>query len=100
MRRPGPSIMIAFGMPHPNGGDDEDSLNREDNGGNGDIATEANVSIVHPLHEEGPSAIKKLRAFTDALGDMCQSYMDRDQAGIEDAAHDAAQALRNLIGED
>lgn|SRR5262245_24187244 len=101
-RRGGPSIMLAIGLPHPNGGD-EDALDRERNGNNGgdsDIAIEAICSIVHTLHQEGPSAIKKLRAFTDALGDMCQAYMDRDSQGLEDAAHDAATALRNLIGED
>src|SRR5262245_21293328 len=100
MRRGAPTVMIAFSLPHP-GGDDEDSLQRDADNGNGDdIAAEAICGIIRSLHEEGPSAIKKLRAFTDALGDMCQAYMDRDNRGLEDSAHDAAAALRSFVGED
>src|SRR5262249_33266553 len=100
MRRPGPSIMIAFGMPH--GGQDEDALDREgndDGNGDSDIAMEAVCSIVHSLHQEGPSAVRDIRQFISSLEGLCQSFMDRDPPGIEDASHDVYTALRSLIGD-
>jgi hypothetical protein len=94
------SLMIAIGMPHAEG-QDEDSLNREQAGGDGgednDIATEAIVSIVHNLHRGGPSAVRDLRKFTAALEAMCEAFMARDRKGFEDAASDARDALEDLI---
>jgi streptomycin 6-kinase len=94
-----PRIMIAVGLPH--GESDEDSLNREhdDNGGDDDIATEAIVSIVHNLHRGGPSAVRDLRKFTSALESLCEAFMQKDSHGVEEAASDACDALRDMIGD-
>jgi hypothetical protein len=99
VRKPG-SLMIAIGLPglHGEQGQDEDRLSREqDNDSDDDIATEAIVSIVHNLHEGGPSAVRDLRLFTQTLEEMCESFMARDRKGFEDAASDARDALENLI---
>jgi hypothetical protein len=93
------SLMIAIGLPGPHGAQDEDSLNREQDGGgeDNDIATEAIVSIVHNLHRGGPSAVRDLRKFTAALEAMCEAFMARDRKGLEDAASDARDALEGMI---
>ena len=92
-------LMIAIGLPHGEG-QDEDDLNRE-HGGNGDddIATEAICSIARNLHQGGPAAVRDLRKFTRALEDMCQAHMERDSHGFDDAAHSARDALHDMIGE-
>ena len=97
-----PSIMIAFGLPGPHGEEKphEDNLHREHDGeGDDDIATEAIVSIVRNLHQGGPSAVRDLRKFAAALEGMCETFMDRDRKGFEDAASEARDALEGLIGE-
>src|SRR5262249_61527045 len=68
------SIMIAVGMPGHHGEQDEDSLNREcdDGDGNDDIATEAIVSIIHRLHDGKASAVRDVRLFADALAELCE----------------------------
>jgi hypothetical protein len=93
------SLMIAIGLPGPHGEQDEDALNREQDGGgeDNDIATEAIVSIVHNLHLGGPSAVRDLRAFTAALDAMCEAFMARDRKGFEDAASNARDALEGMI---
>ena len=93
-------FMIAIGLPSHHGEQqDEDNLNREQDGeGGDDIATEAICSIVHNLHSGGPSAVRDLRAFTSALEEMCETFMARDRKGFEDAASDARDALEDLIG--
>jgi len=91
--------MLAIGLPHPNGGDDEDSLDRESNGGDdndGDVAMTAVCNLVHRLHEGGPSAVRDIRQFISSLEGLCEAHMDRDPAGMEDAAHDVYVALRSL----
>jgi len=95
-----PSFMFAIGLPGPHGNEDEDSLNREDDDNNGDdVAMEAVCSIVHSLHQEGPSAVRDIRQFISSLDGLCEAYMGHDNAGIEDAAHDVYTALRSLIGD-
>jgi hypothetical protein len=49
------------------------------------------------LHQRGPSAIRDLRAFTEALAGMCEAHMARDRKGLEDAASDARDALEKVI---
>jgi hypothetical protein len=100
-----PHFMIAIGLPGgPHGEDsqDEDNLQREGSDSNGDdddIATEAIVSIVHNLHRGGPSAVRDLRKFTSALESLCEAFMQKDSHGVEEAASDACDALRDMIGD-
>jgi hypothetical protein len=89
--------MIAIGMPKPIMRDGAQQRNREQGDGNGDIAVEAIQSIIDTLHEGGPSAVRDLRAYTSALEDMCQAHMDKDYAGLEEAASNAVDAIRDLI---
>src|SRR5262245_14803321 len=96
------SLMIAISMPS-HGEPDEDGLDRErdDNGEDGDdIATEAIVSIVRHLEVGKASAVRTLRAFTAALDDMCNAFMDRDYHAVGDAADAARDALHNLISDE
>ena len=97
-----PTLMIAVGFP---GGphseqQDEDLLNREQDGnGDDDIATEAICSIIEKLHRGGPSAVRDLRRHIQALEEVCRAFMDRDQQGLEDAAAEACDALRDMMGD-
>src|SRR5262245_7126281 len=93
------SIMIAVGMPGHHGEQDEDSLNRErdDGDGNDDIATEAIVSIIHRLHDGKASAVRDVRLFADALAELCDAFMKHDRQRFEEAAHEAHDALSELI---
>src|SRR5262245_54632954 len=93
-RRLGPNVMIAFSLPSHGG--DEDALDRESNDDDGDVAMEAVCNIVHRLHEGGPSAVRDIRQFISSLEGLCEAHMDRDPAGMEDAAHDVYVALRSL----
>jgi hypothetical protein len=87
--------------------DDEDHLDRErdqhdhegQDGGDDDIAAEAIVSICRHLHQAGPSAVRDIRGFADALYNLCDRFMQHDRAGLEDAAEHACEALHNLISE-
>jgi streptomycin 6-kinase len=101
MRKPGPTIALMIGMPHAEEGpQDEDHLSREqDNDSDDDIATEAIVSIVHNLHQRGPSAIRDLRAFTEAIAGMCEAHMARDRKAFEEAAYEARDALEKAISQ-
>jgi len=96
-----PTLMIAVGMPEPHGDGDEDDLNREQdgNGDDGDLATDAIMSIVNHLKDSKASAVRDIRAFTAALEDLCQAFMDKDYHAVGDAASDARDALNNLISE-
>jgi hypothetical protein len=101
MRRPGATIAVMFGMPSTamselDSSDGDKQPEHED----GDIATEAIVSIIHHLHKAGPSAVRDLRAFTSALEAMCEAHMSKDPHGFEDAAGDAVNALHDLISEE
>jgi hypothetical protein len=92
--------MIAVGMPSPHGENDEDALDREQDGnGDDDLATEAIVSIVHHLQHSKASAVRDIRAFTAALEALCDAFMDRDYHAVGDAASDARDALYDLISE-
>ena len=91
--------MIAVGLPGPHGNDDEDDLNREHDDGNGDVASEAIISIVNHLKDSKASAVRDIRAFTAALEDLCQAFMDRDYHAVGEAADAARDALHNLISE-
>ena len=103
MFKPRPhSLMIAIGLPGRHGEQDEDGLDRErdDNNGDDDIATEAICSIVKHLEHGKASAVRTLRAFTAALDDMCEAFMQRDYHAVGDAADAARDALHNLISDD
>jgi len=93
--------MIAIGLPHPHGEQDEDGLDRErDDGGGGDdsdIATEAIVSVVNHLKDSKASAVRDIRAFTAALEALCDAFMARDYHAVGDAADAARDALHQLI---
>jgi hypothetical protein len=100
VRKPGPTLMIAFGMPGQHGEQqDEDQLDRERDAGegDGDISTEAIVSIIHNLHEGGPAAVRELRAFIKALQEITDTFMARDQAGLEEAAAHACDVLQKMM---
>jgi len=95
-----PTLMIAVGMPGPHGNDDEDQLDREQNGGegdDGDLATEAVMSILDDLKTRKASAVRNLRAYTAALEEMCDAFMDRDYHRVGEAASDARDALHEII---
>ena len=91
-------LMIAIGLPHGEG-QDEDGLDRERNDGDGDsdLATDAIMSIVNHLKDSKASAVRDIRAFTAALEDLCQAFMDKDYHAVGDAADAARDALHNLI---
>src|SRR2546430_10757058 len=90
------SLMIAIGLPHAEG-QDEDSLDREQDGDDGDLATEAVMSIVRNLQDGKAAAVRELRAFTGALEALCQAFMDRDYHAVGDAASDARDALNAML---
>src|SRR5262245_60903510 len=97
-----PRIMIAVGLPGgPHGEEDEDALDREQGGSNGDddVATEAILSIVNHLKDRKASAVRDIRAFTAALEALCDAFMARDYHAVGDAASDARDALNDLIAE-
>ena len=97
-----PTLMIAVGLPGPHSNDDdEDSLNRErdDGGDDSDLATDAIISIVNHLKDSKASAVRDIRAFSAALEDLCQAFMDRDYHAVGDAADAARDALHNLISQ-
>jgi len=96
-----PTLMIAVGMPGPHGDGDEDGLDRErdDGDGDSDVATEAIMSIVNHLKDSKASAVRDIRAFTAALEDLCQAFMDKDYHAVGDAADAARDALHNLISQ-
>src|SRR5262249_979241 len=99
---PMPKFMIAIGVPsHGDEARDEDSLNREQDGGDGgdDIATEAIMSIFNRLHHGKTAAVRDLPAFTAALEALCEAFTARDYHAVGDAASDARDALHQLISE-
>ena len=99
---PKPSLMIAIGLPSHHGEQqDEDGLDRERDDGDGedDLATEAVLSIVRNLHHGGPAAVRTLRRFTSALEGICEAYMSRDHAGLEEAASEARDVLNDMLSE-
>jgi hypothetical protein len=89
MKPHGFALMIGIGTP--------DQLNREGRGDDDDIATEAILGIAQSMHRGGPSTVRNMRAFIDGLERMCQTFMDKDRAGFEDAASDACEAMRVLM---
>jgi hypothetical protein len=94
--------MIAIGMPHGEQ-QDEDGLDREhdgDGGGGDDIAADAIMSIVNHLKNAKASAVRDVRAFADSLYELCEAFMERNRPRFEEAAHEAREALSNLISED
>jgi len=99
-----PSFMVAISLPgHHGEAQDEDNLNREqdDSGGDdGDVATEAILSIVNHLKNAKASAVRDVRAFADSLYKLCDAFMAKDYHAVGDAADAARDALHNLISED
>jgi hypothetical protein len=95
---PKPALMIAIGLPHGEG-QDEDSLDRErdDDGDDGDLATEAVMNIVRNLQEGKASAVRELRAFTAALEALCDAFMERDYHAVGEAASDARDVLNVML---
>jgi hypothetical protein len=99
MRKPA-SLMIAIGLGRPHGeeGQDEDALDREQDGnGEQDIVEEAVCSIAERLIRDGPPAIRQVRLVARAYEDMAQAAMKKDHHALEEAAADACDALRGLI---
>jgi hypothetical protein len=98
-----PSLTIAIGLPgHHGEASDEDSLDRErvdDDGDEDDLATEAIVSIVRNLEHGKAAAVRQLRAFTSALENLCEAFMQRDYHGVGEAASDARDALNDMLQE-
>jgi len=92
-----PTLMIAVGMPGPHGDDDEDGLDRERDDGDSDLATEAVMSILDDLKTRKASAVRNLRAYTAALEEMCDAFMDKDYHRVGEAASDARDALHEII---
>jgi hypothetical protein len=91
------SLMIAIGLPHAEG-QDEDQLDREQDGnGDDDLATEAVMSIVRNLQHGKAAAVRELRAFTGALEALCDAFMERDYHAVGDAASDARDALNAML---
>jgi hypothetical protein len=72
---------------------DEDDLDRED----GDIAETVVMSLVRCLADSGPAGVHLLRKLIDSLDDMADAVMERDHAGLEDAAADAHEVLAKLV---
>ena len=95
-----PTLMIAVGVPSAHG-DDEDQLDREqdDDGGDddSDLATAAVMSILDDFKARKASAVRDLRAYTAALEEMCDAFMDRDYHRVGEAASDARDALHAII---
>jgi len=96
-----PSLKIAIGLRRHHGEQDEDGLDREHDGGDGDsdVATEAIMSIVNHLKDSKASAVRDIRAFTAALEALCDAFMALDYHAVGDAADAARDALHNLISE-
>jgi hypothetical protein len=92
------SLMIAIGLPHAEG-QDEDHLDREQdgNGDDGDLATEAVMNIVRNLQHGKASAVRELRAFTAALEALCDAFMERDYHAVGEAASDARDVLNVML---
>jgi hypothetical protein len=94
------SLMIAIGLPHAET-QDEDSLDREGHGGDGDedsdLATEAVMSILDDLKTRKSSAVRDLRMYIGALDDLCAAFMDRDYHRVGEALSDARDALHKII---
>jgi hypothetical protein len=94
---PKPGLMIAI-LPH--GEQDEDNLDRERDGNGGqDIVEEAISSIAERLVREGPPMIRAVRLLARAYEDMAQAAMKKDYHALEDAAADAYDAMRTVIGD-
>jgi hypothetical protein len=97
---PKPALMISVGIPSAHGeGQDEDSLDREQdgNGDDGDLATEAVMSIVRNLQHGKAAAVRELRAFTAALEALCDAFMERDYHAVGEAASDARDVLNVML---
>jgi len=98
---PKPTLMISVGIPSAHGeAQDEDSLDRERDGDgdeDSDLATEAVMSILDDLKTRKASAVRNLRAYTAALEEMCDAFMDRDYHRVGEAASDARDALHEII---
>jgi hypothetical protein len=90
------SLMIAIGLPHGEA-QDEDSLDREQDGDDGDLATEAVMSIVRNLQHGKAAAVRELRAFTGALEALCDAFLDRDYHAVGEAASDARDVLNVML---
>jgi hypothetical protein len=91
--------MIAIGLPHGEG-QDEDQLDRERDGNGGqdqDIVEEAVCSIAERLVREGPPMIRAVRLLARAYEDMAQAAMKKDHHALEEAAADACDAMRTVI---
>jgi hypothetical protein len=94
--RKGPTIALMIGMPHAEEGQDEDSLNREQDNDGDDIAGDATISIVECLHK-GPSGIRDVRLLARGLEDMAQAVMSHDDKALEDAACNFHEVLSGMI---
>ena len=93
-------LTIEIGSPHGEG-QNEDSLNREQDDDDGDfdsdLATEAVMSILDDFKTRKASAVRDLRLYIDALARLCEAFMDRDYHRVGEAASDARDALHAII---
>jgi hypothetical protein len=95
-----PSLMIAIGLPGRHGEDDEDQLDREQDGnGKQDIVEEAICSIAERLIRDGPPMIRAVRLLARAYEDMAQAAMKKDHHALGEAAADACDAMRSVIAD-
>ena len=93
-----PALTISVGIPSAHGdGPDEDNLDRERDGDDGDLATEAVETIVRNLQEGKAAAVRELRAFTGALEALCDAFMERDYHAVGEAASDARDVLNVML---
>ena len=89
--------MIAIGLPGHYGGD-EDALDRErdDDGGDDDLATEAVMSILDDLKSRKASAVRDLRLYIDALAELCDAFVQRDFHRVGEAASGSSRPAARL----
>jgi hypothetical protein len=100
MHKP-PTIALMIGMPlaRDDEAQDEDRLNREQDDSDGDVAEQIVMHIVECLHDRGPGAVRQLRLLAQGFEQMADAHMERDSAGLEDAAADVHRALSKIFGD-
>jgi hypothetical protein len=104
MVMPKPDITSAAGLAasadnamREAGSDDEDSLDRESPGQDGDIAGLVVTHLVRNLYDAGPAGVFLLRKFISSLNEVGDAVMAKDHAGAEEAGDAATQALGQLL---
>jgi hypothetical protein len=93
-------LMIAIGLPHGEGAQDEDGLDHE-HAGNGEknVVEDGLMTIVADLLHKGAPAIRRLRLVARAFEDMAQAALAKDHRGLEEAVCAAHEALSDLTAD-